>query len=106
MAETGGVGAGSTVWQRATSAAYVDSPERAVVVDLDHLDLPPYVFEDSAAEIWARVDGGRSENEIVSDLALAYDVPAEVVAPDVHRFVDRLRGLGLIVADLLDGPDV
>ena len=43
----------TTVWRRATSAAYVESPERVVVLDLDHLDLPPYVFEGSAAQIWA-----------------------------------------------------
>ena len=67
-----------------------------VVVDLDHLDLPPYVFEGSAAQVWRCVDGDRSEAEIVSDLAEAYGVPVEVVTPDVRQFVDRLRDLGLI----------
>ncbi len=93
------------VWRRATSTAYVDSPERSVVVDLDHLDLPPYVFEGTAAGIWARVDGDRDEARIVSDLALAYDVPAEVVAPDVREFVERLRRLGLVVGGPVDGTD-
>ena len=68
------------VWRRATSTAYVESPERVVVVDLDHLDLPPYVFEGSAAQVWACLDGVRTEAEIVADLADAYDAPAEVVA--------------------------
>jgi hypothetical protein len=88
----------TTVWRRATSTAYVESPERAVVLDLDHLDLPPYVFEGSAAQIWACVDGDRSEAEIVADLAEAFEVPAEVVAPDVRDFIGRLRDLGLVVA--------
>ena len=92
-AEVGGV-----VWRHADAAAYVESPERVVVVDLDHLDLPPYVFEGSAAQVWMCVDGDRTETEIVTDLAEAYDVPAEVVTPDVRQFVDRLRDLGLIVA--------
>ena len=96
---------GATVWRRATSTAYVESPERVVVVDLDHLALPPYVFEGSAAQIWLRVDGERSEAQIVTDLAHAYDVPADVVAPDVRDFVQRLRGLGLVVAGALADGD-
>ncbi len=101
MAETVGTGQGSTVWRRATGVAYVDSPERVVVLDLDHLDLPPYVFEGSAAQVWAGVDGVRTEAELVTELAVAYEVPAEVVAGDVRQFIDRLRDLGLI----LDGAD-
>jgi hypothetical protein len=88
---------GDIVWRHAEAAAYVESPERVVVVDLDHLDLSPYVFEGSAAQIWMSLDGDRTETEIVTDLAEAYDVPTEVVAPDVRQFVDRLRDLGLIV---------
>ncbi len=88
---------GSSVWRRASSTAYVESPDRVVVVDLDHLDLPPYVFEGSAAQVWACLDGERSESEIVTDLAEAYGVPVEVVSDDVRDFVDRLRDLGLIV---------
>ena len=86
------------VWRRASTAAYVESPERVVVLDLDHLDRAPYVFEGSAAQVWACVDGDRSEVEIVADLAEAFEVPVEVVAPDVRQFVDRLADLGLIVA--------
>ncbi len=91
---------GSAVWQHAPAAAYVESPpgsgQRVVVIDLDHLDLPPYVFEGSAAQVWMCVDGDRTETEIVTDLAEAYDVPVAVVTPDVRHFVDRLRDLGLI----------
>ncbi|MGA8245484.1 MAG: PqqD family protein, partial [Nocardioides sp.] len=79
--------------------AYVESAERVVVLDLDHLDLPPYVFEGTAAQVWACLDGVRTEAEVVADLADAYDVPGEVVTGDVRRFVDRLRDLGLIVVD-------
>ena len=59
-------------------------------LDLDHLDRPPYVFEGSAAQVWACVDGDRTESEIVTDLAEAFEAPAEVVAADVRQFVDRL----------------
>jgi hypothetical protein len=96
-----------TVWRRATSAAYVDSPagsahtsvRRVVVLDLDHPELPPYVFEGTAAEVWACVDGIRSEAQIATDLAEVFAAPVEVVATDVRQFVTRLRDLGLLVAD-------
>jgi hypothetical protein len=94
---------GPTLWRRATSTAYVESPpgagERVVVLDLDHLDLPPYVFEGSAAQVWLCLDGTRTGAEIVTELADAYEVAAEVVAEDVRQFVDRLWDLGLVVAD-------
>ena len=89
---------GPTVWRRATSTAYVEELARVVVLDLDHLDRPPYVFEGSAAQVWACLDGIRTEDEIVTDLADAYDVSPEVVAGDLRRFVDQLGDLGLIVA--------
>ncbi len=91
--------AGSTVWRRATSAAYVETTERVAVLDLDHPDRAPYVFEGSAAQVWACIDGDRTESEIVTDLAEAFEAPVEVVTADVRQFVDGLLGLGLIVAD-------
>jgi hypothetical protein len=87
------------IWRRAPGTAYVESAERVVVLDLDHLDRAPYVFEGSAAQVWACVDGDRTESEIVTDLAEAFEAPVEVVAADVRRFVDRLLELGLIVTD-------
>ena len=93
---TAGEGDGSPVWHRAVHTAYVETPERVVVLDLDHLDRAPYVFEGSAAQVWACVDGDRTEVEIGHDLAEAFGVPIGVVAPDVRRFVDHLADLGLI----------
>jgi len=72
---------------------------RVVVLDLDHLDRPPYVFEGTAAQVWACVDGDRTEAEIVGDLAEAFEVSPETVAHDVRRFIDQLRELGLVVSD-------
>jgi hypothetical protein len=98
----GHAGLGTTVWRRATSTAYVESPpgsaERVVVLDLDHPELSPYVFEGTAAQVWICVDGDRTEIEIVEDLAEAFEVPVDVVARDVQEFIRRLGDLGLIVA--------
>ena len=89
----------STVWRRAPGTAYVDTIDRAVILDLDHLDRMPYVFVGSAAQIWACVDGDRTEAEIVADLAEAFEVTEDVVARDVSGFLGELRALGLVVAD-------
>jgi Coenzyme PQQ synthesis protein D (PqqD) len=98
---TGGPdGVSATVWRRATSTAYVETPERVVVLDLDHLDLPPYVFEGSAAQIWACLDGVRTEADVAHDLAHAFDAPVDQVAHDVRGFVDRLHELGLVVTSV------
>jgi hypothetical protein len=86
------------VWRRSDNTAYVESSDRVVVLDLDHLDLQPFVFEGSAAQVWACLDGDRSETEIVHDLAQAYDVALRIVDGDVRQFIDRLRDLGLIVS--------
>jgi hypothetical protein len=105
-AQSDGVAAvtpGDPVWRRAASAAYVESTpgpaQRVVVLDLDHLDRAPYVFEGSAAQVWARVDGDHTLFEIVTELAETFEAPSEVVAADVRQFVDRLADLGLVVAD-------
>jgi hypothetical protein len=70
-----------------------------VVLDLDRPELPPYVFEGPAADIWAAVDGRRSEAEMAAELAEAFEAPVDVVTADVRQFVDRLRELGLLVGE-------
>jgi hypothetical protein len=103
VAETGSAEAGRStlVWRRSTSTAYVESPDesapRVVVLDLDHLDRLPYVFEGTAAQIWGCIDGDRTEAEIVADLATAFEVPIEVVRSDVRDFIDELGQLGLVM---------
>jgi len=87
-----------TAWRHADHAAYVESPERVVVLDLDDPGHPPYVFEGTAAVVWSCLDGRRTEAEVVADLAAAFEVEEAVVAADVRQFVDRLRELGLVVA--------
>jgi hypothetical protein len=85
------------VWRRAPTTAYVGSPERAVVLDLTRLGGAPYVFEGSAARIWACVDGERTEAEIVDELARSHGLRADAVGRDVRDFLDRLDDLGLVL---------
>ena len=95
---------GATVWRRSGSAAYVESDERVVVLDLDRLDRQPFVFQGSAAQIWACLDGDRTEAEVVADLAEAYAVSTDLVLADVRQFLYRLADLGLIVPN--PGPEL
>jgi hypothetical protein len=87
-----------TVWRRSGDAAYVESPDRTVVLDLDRLDRAPYVFEGTAAQVWRHVDGHRTEGEIVSALAELYDAPTDTLTGDVRAVLGQLDGLGLVVA--------
>jgi hypothetical protein len=89
MGETAHAERGATVWRRATGTAYVEPAGRVVVLDLDHADLPPYLLEGSAAHICARLDGYRTEVQVVDEVAEA----------DVCQLADRLRELGLIMRD-------
>jgi hypothetical protein len=86
------------VWRRSADTAYVESPDRTVVLDLDHLDRAPYVFEATAAQIYGQVDGIRTETEIVAALAERYDAPIEALARDVRAFLDQLERLGLVLS--------
>lgn len=57
----------------------------------------PFVFEGPSFEIWTRVDGTRTEDQIVDELVEAYGAPREQIAHDVHEFLVELLRLGLIV---------
>lgn len=79
--------------------AEVTHPDSAVVLNLARLkDQPlPYVFEGHSFHIWSRIDGVRTEEQIVDELGEAFEAPAAQIAQDVRAFLVELRGMGLIV---------
>lgn len=83
---------------RASALAEVVHDDRAVVLNLPRVteQQSPYVFDGVAFEIWRRIDGTRSEEQIVAELAEAFGAPRERVAEDVAAFVAQLRELGLV----------
>ncbi|MDN4477452.1 PqqD family protein [Demequina sp. SYSU T00039] len=79
--------------------AEVTSEDRATVLNLPRLEEQqvPYIFEGTAFEIWIRIDGTRTEQEIVDELAEVYEALAEEIAPQVRDFVAQLLELRLVV---------
>ncbi len=71
---------------------------RALVLPLHRVveQQSPYVFEGPSFEIWTRIDGTRTEEQIVDELVELYDAPREQIAVDVHSFLAQLLELHLI----------
>ena len=55
------------------------APEKAILLD------------DIGVAILSRVDGTRSFGDIISDLALTFNAPAEQIEGDVQKFLAGLR---------------
>lgn len=84
------------VWRRCVDVAYVDRDGRSALLDLTHLDRPPFVLEGSAAEIWQRIDGERTEDTIVSELIELYSEPEDTIRPAVTAFLADLEARHLV----------
>jgi hypothetical protein len=82
--------------RRHSRLAAVESPDRFVILDLDHVERPPVILGGSAAQIWSLLDGTRSTAEIVR-VIVDGGAPRVEVEPGVSAFVEDLRRLGLIV---------
>lgn len=82
----------------ASGIAQVMDGRVAYVLNLPRIEeqQSPYVFEGTAYDIWSRIDGTRSEAQIVDELVEATGVEREVVARDTREFLATLRGLGLL----------
>ncbi|MCR6711861.1 MAG: PqqD family protein [Demequina sp.] len=78
--------------------AYVTHDTYVVVLNLSRIEeqQSPYVFEGPAFEIWTRIDGTRTEEQVVDELVEASGADREVVARDAHEFIAQLLELGLI----------
>lgn len=87
----------SAIWRHKDEIAVVSSDNRAVVLDLDRLDLLPVVLTDTAAAIWEAVDGERGAEAVVSRVADEFEVNAEEVRAQVLAFLDDLAARDLIV---------
>lgn len=82
--------------RRSPDVAWVDSEDRVVLVRLDDLAAEPLVLSGSAVVIWAAVDEPLSLDDLVTQVAAAYDRPADDVRAEVEAFVASCRQLGIL----------
>lgn len=86
------------VLRRHAGLAEVTGDAHATVLNLPRLEEQqvPYLFEGTAFEIWSRIDGTLTQEQIVDQLVEAYGAPREEIAAGVSEFVARVLELGLV----------
>jgi PqqD family protein of HPr-rel-A system len=68
--------------------------DEIVVMNLGNGDF--FSLKDSAKDIWEHIDGARSREVLIADLAQDYGIDAERIAAEVDAFLARLCEAGLL----------
>lgn len=55
-----------------------------------------YALDGSALAIWRTIDGCRTRDAIIAELAAEFDETPEGIASDIDDFLDLLREAGLV----------
>jgi len=87
----------SPIWRHKEEIAVVSGDNRAVVLDLDRLDLLPVVLTDTAAAIWQAVDGERDDEAVIAQVAEEFEIDADEVREQILAFLEDLAARDLIV---------
>ena len=88
----------SAVWRIGPEVAWVEGePDRVAVLDLDRLEEPAVVLTDTSAVIWRCLDGTSTDEQIVTQVAAAYEVNADEIREQVLAFLGDLEQRDLIV---------
>ena len=78
--------------------AWVDGEDdRVAVLDLDRLEDPAVVLTDTSAVIWRCLDGTSTDEQIVTQVAAAYEVNPDDIREQVFAFLGDLEQRHLIV---------
>jgi len=56
----------------------------------------PIMLNEMGAEIWRRLAGGKTKEDIVKELGAEYDVPTGEIEEDVQLFYKQLVSQGII----------
>jgi hypothetical protein len=86
------------VLRHRAGVAFVASPDRVALLDLERPAEPASLLVGTAAGIWLAIDGGRSVEGIADRLAEVHGVAPCVVRGDVEAFVAELLARGLLEA--------
>lgn len=68
------------------------------LLDLNHPELSykaPLRLNETAAEIWKKLEAGLTFDEIIVNLSESYDVSEEEVRKDVYEFKEKLKAFGV-----------
>jgi hypothetical protein len=90
---------GTRRWGRKAEVAWVDSPDRVALLDLDHLDRPPVILEQSSSLIWSLLADELTEDALVERVATYYDMATGEVAGPVHDFLRQMLERGLVTME-------
>ncbi|MFV0633669.1 PqqD family protein [Demequina sp.] len=90
--------ASASVLHKTPGLAHVDHDTYTVVLNLPRLkeQQSPYIFEGTSFAIWNFIDGTRTQDQIIDELADEYQAPRDQVAADVESFVSDLHHHGLV----------
>lgn len=80
--------------KRADQFSETTVDDEVVVMHLSSGDF--FSLTDTAKAIWEQIDGARSREAIIADLAQEYGVTAEQIAPEIDLFLTRLCDAGLL----------
>ncbi len=53
-------------------------------------------FNEVGAEVFALLDGTRTEEQIADELLKMYNAPKEVILADVKKLIEKMRAQGLL----------
>jgi hypothetical protein len=87
-----------SAWRIGPEVAWVDGEgERVALLDLDRLDEPAVVLAETSAVIWLCIDGTSADEQIVTQVAAAYEVNPDEIREQVLAFLGDLEQRHLIV---------
>lgn len=92
-----------TTWRISTRTAFVvTTPERVVVLNLEHPQEQPRALLGTAAAIWLQLAAGREhhgvgEPELLGRLAEQFSTTVEAIAPDVASFLEEMGAGGYLL---------
>ena len=93
------------VWRVSDDVAFVQNPDGGRVAIL-HLEQDvPVILAGTAASVWNKLDGTRTESELIEDLAREYATEASAIGADVMGLLRSLSSSGMITASSPDRTD-
>lgn len=84
-----------TVWRHNPAVARVDSPHRAVLLNLDHLTQPPVALDGVARLVYDSLDGVRDTDEVIAMLQEQFPFAARI-GDDVRACLESFADVGII----------